>query len=176
MIDQQLAAVANTSAPSPRWRRPACSREDARSKLGATADNAVAQVPKSRNRCCRATACAIQQRDRTEQTDQQARFQVRGYTYSGKTEQPALDAIDNALKNLEPAGQLPEQHIANLQQAADSLKAYRAAVSQFRDSQVSVPRGNAWRLRATSCSTSARNSPNRKPWCATPMPPTPRTC
>ncbi len=70
---------------------------------------------------------------------QQARFQVRGYTYSGKTEaeQPALDAIDNALKNLEtlPA-KLPEQHIANLQQATDSLKAYRAAVSQFRDSQV----------------------------------------
>ncbi|MBI3907470.1 MAG: methyl-accepting chemotaxis protein, partial [Pseudomonas fluorescens] len=70
---------------------------------------------------------------------QQARFQVRGYTYSGKNEaeQPALDAIDNALKNLEslPA-KLPEEHIANLQQATDSLKAYRAAVSQFRDSQV----------------------------------------
>ena len=34
---------------------------------------------------------------------QQARYQVRGYTYSGKAEaeQPALDAIDNALKNLE---------------------------------------------------------------------------
>jgi hypothetical protein len=33
---------------------------------------------------------------------QQARFQVRGYTYSGKVdaEQPALDAIDNALKKI----------------------------------------------------------------------------
>ncbi len=70
---------------------------------------------------------------------QQARYQVRGYTYSGKAEaeQPALDAIDNALKNLESLpSKLPEQHIANLQQATESLKAYRAAVSQFRDSQV----------------------------------------
>lgn len=70
---------------------------------------------------------------------QQARFQVRGYTYSGKTEaeQPALDAIDNTLKYLENLpSTLPEQHTANLQQAAESLKAYRAAVSQFRDAQI----------------------------------------
>ena len=66
-------------------------------------------------------------------------FQVRGYTYSGKVEaeQPALDAIDNALKKItELEGQLPAQYQANLQEASVSLQAYRAAVSQYRDSQV----------------------------------------
>lgn len=70
---------------------------------------------------------------------QQSRFQVRGYTYSGKVEaeQPALDAIDNALKKItELQGQLPAQYQANLQEAGASLQAYRAAVSQYRDSQV----------------------------------------
>ncbi len=39
---------------------------------------------------------------------QQARFQVRGYTYSGKpeAEQPALDAIGNALKKTSKACRL----------------------------------------------------------------------
>ncbi|MCW1248337.1 methyl-accepting chemotaxis protein, partial [Pseudomonas sp. SAICEU22] len=54
-----------------------------------------------------------------------------------EAERPALEAIDNVLKYLEGLpGQLPEQHSAGLQQASESMKAYRAAVSQFRDSQV----------------------------------------
>ncbi|MCJ8204401.1 methyl-accepting chemotaxis protein [Pseudomonas sp. RGM2987] len=115
-------------------------RESARSKLGANADNAVAKVTEVEN--------AVRQGESVPQFDdvvvlskliQQARYQVRGYTYSGKAdaEQPALDAIENVLKNLESLpGKLPEQHAANLQQATESMKAYRAAVSQFRDSQV----------------------------------------
>ncbi|MFL6536212.1 MAG: methyl-accepting chemotaxis protein [Pseudomonas sp.] len=69
---------------------------------------------------------------------QQARYQVRGYTYSGQAsaEQPALDAIDNAMKTLDSlAPQLTDEHAAKLQQASESFKAYRAAVSQFRDAQ-----------------------------------------
>jgi methyl-accepting chemotaxis protein len=140
MIDQQLAAVSQYKQAFSAMVQAGANREDARSKLGATADNAVARVAEVEKSMLQGDSVA----DFNSVIDlskliQQARFQVRGYTYSGKTEaeQPALDAIDNALKNLEslPA-KLPGQHIANLQQAADSLKAYRAAVSQFRDSQV----------------------------------------
>ena len=140
LLDQQLAAISEYKRAFADLTQATAAREDARSKLGATADNAVARVAEVEK--------SMLQGDSVTQFNsvidlskliQQARFQVRGYTYSGKpeAEQPALDAIDNALKNLEslPA-KLPEQHIANLQQATDSLKAYRAAVSQFRDSQV----------------------------------------
>ncbi|MFJ7284293.1 methyl-accepting chemotaxis protein [Pseudomonas sp. NPDC099000] len=140
MIDQQLAAASEYKQAFTAMTQAGANREDARSKLGATADNAVARVAEVEKSMLQGDSVA----DFNSVIDlskliQQARFQVRGYTYSGKTEaeQPALDAIDNALKNLESLpSKLPEQHIANLQQATDSLKAYRAAVSQFRDSQV----------------------------------------
>ncbi|MDN3221282.1 methyl-accepting chemotaxis protein [Pseudomonas nunensis] len=140
MIDQQLAAVSQYKQAFIAMTQAGANREDARSKLGATADNAVAKVSEVEK--------ALLQGDSVAQFNsvvdlskliQQARFQVRGYTYSAKTEaeQPALDAIDNALKNLESLpGKVPEQFAANLQQATESLKAYRAAVSQYRDSQV----------------------------------------
>lgn len=140
MVDQQLAAVAEYKRAFGDMTQATVQREDARSKLGANADNAVAKVGEVEK--------ALLQGDSVAQYNavielskllQQARYQVRGYTYSGKAdaEQPALTAIENALKNLESLpSRVPEQHIANLQQATDSLKAYRAAVSQFRDSQV----------------------------------------
>uniref|UniRef100_UPI0030DBF542 methyl-accepting chemotaxis protein n=2 Tax=Pseudomonas sp. EA_5y_Pfl2_R50 TaxID=3088691 RepID=UPI0030DBF542 len=140
MVDQQLAAVAEYKRAFGEMTQATVQREDARSKLGANADNAVAKVSEVEN--------ALLQGDSVAQYNavielskllQQARYQVRGYTYSGKAdaEQPALTAIENALKNLESLPtRVPEQHVANLQQATDSLKAYRAAVSQFRDSQV----------------------------------------
>ena len=144
MIDQQLAAVSEYKQAFNAMTQAGATREDARGKLGATADNAVAKVADVEK--------SLLQGENVAQFNavvdlskliQQARFQVRGYTYSAKTEaeQPALDAIDNALKNIaslptQLPDQLTEQHNANLQQAAESLKAYRAAVSQFRDSQV----------------------------------------
>ncbi|RIJ07878.1 methyl-accepting chemotaxis protein [Pseudomonas sp. 91RF] len=139
-VDQQLAAVAEYKRAFADMVQAGANREDARSKLGATADNAVAKVAEVEKSMLQGDSVAqFNAVIDLSKLIQQARFQVRGYTYSGKTEaeQPALDAIDNALKNLEtlPA-KLPEQHIANLQQATDSLKAYRVAVSQFRDSQV----------------------------------------
>jgi len=140
MVDQQLAAVAEYRRAFNDMTQAGAHREDARSKLGATADNAVARVAEVEKSMLQGdSVAAFNSVIDLSKLIQQARFQVRGYTYSGKSEaeQPALDAIDNALKNLEslPA-KLPEEHIANLQQATDSLKAYRAAVSQFRDSQV----------------------------------------
>ncbi|BCX65737.1 methyl-accepting chemotaxis protein [Pseudomonas izuensis] len=140
MIDQQLAAVSQYKQAFAAMTQAGANREDARSKLGATADNAVAKVAEVEKSMLQGDS-VVQFNSVIDLSKliQQARFQVRGYTYSGKTEaeQPALDAIDNALKYLESLpSKLPEQHIANLQQATDSLKAYRAAVSQYRDSQV----------------------------------------
>ncbi|VVP38230.1 Methyl-accepting chemotaxis protein McpQ [Pseudomonas fluorescens] len=139
MIDQQLAALSQYKQAFAAMTQAGAMREDARSKLGATADNAVAKVAEVEKSMLQGdSVTAFNSVIDLSKLIQQARFQVRGYTYSGKSEaeQPALDAIDNALKNLEslPA-KLPEEHIANLQQATDSLKAYRAAVSQYRDSQ-----------------------------------------
>lgn len=140
MLNQQLEAVSEYRHAFTDMTQATANREAARAKLGATADNAVARVSEVEK--------ALLQGDSVTQFNsvielskliQQARFQVRGYTYSGKVEaeQPALDAIDNALKYLKALPEkLPEQHTANLQQATDSLIAYRAAVSQYRDSQV----------------------------------------
>ncbi|MFK3790059.1 methyl-accepting chemotaxis protein [Pseudomonas piscis] len=139
LVDQQVDAVAEYQKAFTDMTRATASRETARSQLGATADNAVARVAEVEK--------ALLQGDSVAQFNsvidlskliQQARFQVRGYTYSGKADarQPALDAIDNALGNLASLpSRLPEQHIANLQQASDSLKAYRAAVSAFSDAE-----------------------------------------
>ncbi|WRU63185.1 methyl-accepting chemotaxis protein [Pseudomonas veronii] len=142
LIDEQLAAVEQYKRAFSDMAQAGASREDARSKLGNTADNAVLKVTEVEK--------SLLQSDSVTQFNsvvdlskliQQARFQVRGYTYSGKVEaeQPALDAIDNALKKItELQGSLPAQYQANLQQASVSLQAYRAAVSQFRDSQVAT--------------------------------------
>ncbi|WLI07130.1 methyl-accepting chemotaxis protein [Pseudomonas sp. FP597] len=140
LIDDQLAAVDQYKRAFDAMVQAGANRENARSKLGDTADNAVLKVGEVEK--------TLLQGDSVSQFNsivslskliQQARFQVRGYTYSGKVEaeQPALDAIDNALKKIaELTGQLPEQFSSNLQQAGVSLQAYRAAVSQYRDSQV----------------------------------------
>ena len=140
LIDQQLASITQYKRAFADMSQATQNREAARSKLGASADNAVAKVAEVEKSMLQGDS-VIQFNSVIELSKliQQARYQVRGYTYSGRSdaEQPALDAVDNALKNLEslPA-KLPEQHLANLQQASESLKAYRAAVSDFRDSQI----------------------------------------
>ena len=140
LVEQQLEALNQYKKAFATMVQAGLKREGARSKLGDTADNAVAKIKE--------IEAALLQGDSITQFNsvvdlskliQQSRFQVRGYTYSGKTEaeQPALDAIDNALKKItELQGQLPAQYQANLQEAGASLQAYRGAVSQYRDSQV----------------------------------------
>ncbi|MEZ0197796.1 methyl-accepting chemotaxis protein, partial [Pseudomonas qingdaonensis] len=70
---------------------------------------------------------------------QQARFQVRGYTYSGNAEyqQTALNAIDQALAELRalPA-KVSAEHAASLDDAATAMGGYRDAVTQFGDAQL----------------------------------------
>ncbi|SEN34966.1 methyl-accepting chemotaxis protein [Pseudomonas sp. ok272] len=142
MLNQQLEAVSEYKHAFADMTQATANREAARAKLGSTADNAVARAAEVEK--------ALLQGDNVAQFNsvvelgkllQQARFQVRGYTYSGKADaqQPALDAIDNALNYLKTLpDQLPEHHAANLQQASDALIGYRAAVSQYRDSQVAT--------------------------------------
>ncbi|MBO0493301.1 methyl-accepting chemotaxis protein [Pseudomonas sp. Marseille-Q1929] len=142
LVDDQLVAVDQYRRAFEAMVQAGANRENARSKLGDTADNAVVKVGEIEK--------ALLQGDSVSQFNsvvdlskliQQARFQVRGYTYSGKVEaeQPALDAIDNALKKITGlTGQIPDQYSTNLQQASVSLQAYRAAVSQYRDSQVAT--------------------------------------
>ena len=142
LVDDQLVAVDQYRRAFEAMVQAGANRENARSKLGDTADNAVVKVGEIEK--------ALLQGDSVTQFNsvvdlskliQQARFQVRGYTYSGKVEaeQPALDAIDNALKKITGLnGQIPDQYSTNLQQASVSLQAYRAAVSQYRDSQVAT--------------------------------------
>ena len=139
LVEQQLEALGQYKKAFGTMVLAGLKREGARSKLGDTADNAVAKINE--------IEATLLQGDSVTQFNsvvelskliQQSRFQVRGYTYSGKTEaeQPALDAIDNALKKItDLQGKLPEQYQANLQEAGVSLQAYRAAVSQYRDSQ-----------------------------------------
>ena len=140
LVQQQLAAVADYRRAVTEITQATQARENSRTQLGATADNAVAKVADIEK--------ALLQGDSVAQFNsvielskllQQARFQVRGYTYSGKpeAEQPALDAIDNAIKDATRlAGTLPVEYTANLQQASESLQNYRAAVTSFRDAQV----------------------------------------
>ncbi|CAI8779582.1 MAG: methyl-accepting chemotaxis protein [Pseudomonas sp.] len=142
MIDQQLTAVSEYKLAFAAMTQAGASREDARSKLGANADNAVARVTEVEKSLLQGDNVAdFNNVVEVSKLLQQARYQVRGYTYSGKAdaEQPALDAIANALNSLESLpSKLPQQHTANLQQASEALKAYRAAVTQFRDSQVAT--------------------------------------
>ncbi|AVH36547.1 methyl-accepting chemotaxis protein [Pseudomonas monteilii] len=69
---------------------------------------------------------------------QQARFQVRGYTYSGNADfqQTALKAIDQALAELRALpSKVPAEHAASLDDAATAMGGYRDAVIQFGNAQ-----------------------------------------
>ncbi|OLY71361.1 chemotaxis protein [Pseudomonas sp. ATCC PTA-122608] len=142
VVEQQQDALGQYKKAFGAMVQAGLKREGARSKLGDTADNAVAKTNEVEKSLLQGDSVTLFNNVvDLSKLIQQARFQVRGYTYSGKVEaeQPALDAIDNALKKItDLSDQLPEQYRANLQEASVSLQAYRAAVSQYRDSQVAT--------------------------------------
>ncbi|MFK3797964.1 methyl-accepting chemotaxis protein [Pseudomonas sp. NPDC088444] len=114
-------------------------REAARANLGNTADAAVNEVNKIEE--------ALIQHDNILQFNsavgvskliQQARFQVRGYTFSGNPdfEKNATAAIDEAIIGVNTlAGDVSSQYIPQLQKANLALKGYGVAVGQYRDAQ-----------------------------------------
>ncbi|KPY35437.1 HAMP domain-containing methyl-accepting chemotaxis protein [Pseudomonas viridiflava] len=114
-------------------------REGSRSQMGDNADKAVEQANK--------IEAALLKEDNilafngivgVSKLIQQARFQVRGYTYSGKPEfeKNANQAIDDAVTGINTlAGDVSSEFAPTLQQAIAGLKGYRAAVGVYRDSQ-----------------------------------------
>jgi methyl-accepting chemotaxis protein len=116
------------------------SREASRGLMGDAADKSVAEIDK--------IEAALLQSDNILQFNdavsvskliQQARYQVRGYTYSGKAEfeKNANAGIDQALVGINTlAGSIPSTYLSGLQTATAGLKAYQAAVGQYRDGQL----------------------------------------
>ena len=139
LIGQQQAAVAEYKRGFVNLAEANQNREANRAQLIATANAAMASVALVEKSLLQGESVAqFNSVIELSKLIQQARFQVRGYTFSTKAEalQPALEAVDNALAYLTglPAA-LPEQHIAHLQQASEALKGYRVAVTQFAQAQ-----------------------------------------
>ena len=138
-LDKQQAAVREYQQAFAELKQAGQRREASRGLLGDSADKAAALIGKTQQRLLQAGD--IQQYQQTVETSallQEARFQVRGYTYSGKAEfqQTALTAIDQAMAVLKalPA-KLPAEYAASLDDAAEALAAYRDAVNQFGSAQ-----------------------------------------
>jgi methyl-accepting chemotaxis protein len=139
LLDAQIQAAADYRRAFDDMTRAIQVRETSRVNLGATADAAVDEVNKIEE--------ALIQHDNILQFNsavgvskliQQARFQVRGYTFSGNPdfEKNANAAIDEAIVGVNTlAGDVSSQYIPQLQKANLALKGYRAAVGQYRDAQ-----------------------------------------
>jgi methyl-accepting chemotaxis protein len=139
LLDAQIQAAADYRRAFDDMTKAIQARETSRVNLGATADAAVDEVNKIEE--------ALIQHDNILQFNsavgvskliQQARFQVRGYTFSGNPdfEKNANAAIDEAIVGVNTlAGDVSSQYIPQLQKANLALKGYLAAVGQYRDAQ-----------------------------------------
>ncbi len=139
-LAQQQDAVRQYQQSFAELRQAGQRREASRGVLGDSADKAAELLGKIQQRLLQAGD--IQQYQEAVQASallQQARFQVRGYTYSGKAEfqQTALNAIDQAVALLKalPA-RLPAEYAASLDDSASAMAAYRDAVNQFGTAQI----------------------------------------
>ncbi|WP_144175368.1 methyl-accepting chemotaxis protein [Pseudomonas sp. Kh13] len=138
-LEQQREAVRNYQQAFNELKQAGQRRQASRDVLGDSADKAVELVGRVQQRLRQGGD--INQYQRAVEVNsllQQARFQVRGYTYSGNAEfqQTALKAIDQALAELRalPA-KLPAEYATSLDDAATAMGGYRDAVSQFGDAQ-----------------------------------------
>ncbi|MDY7562953.1 methyl-accepting chemotaxis protein [Pseudomonas sp. CCC3.2] len=115
-------------------------REASRTHLGITADQAVKTVSGIEESLLQGDSILeFNNVVYLSKLIQQARFQVLGYTYSGKPEfeKSATAAIDEALVGLNSLpGSIPSEYLSRLKDASDALKAYRDAVGQYRDAQM----------------------------------------
>ncbi len=142
LIEQEEAALSAYRQAFGQLGQAYQAREAARTQLGASADAAVQAIGEIEQRIL--ADIALDEASRLDQyrqlselrlSVQQARFQVRGYTYSNdpSLEQAALSAVDTALAGQAKLGEtLGEDE--DLARVAVGLKAYRAAIGAFRSS------------------------------------------
>ncbi|MDP9556259.1 UNVERIFIED_ORG: methyl-accepting chemotaxis protein [Pseudomonas parafulva] len=138
-LEQQRDAVAAYQQAFAQLKQANVRREASRGVLGDSADKAVELVGRVQQRLLQAGDITQYQYAVTVNSVlQQARFQVRGYTYSGNADyqQTALKAIDQALDELRglPA-KLPAEFAAGLTDASTAMGGYRDAVMQFGEAQ-----------------------------------------
>ncbi|WP_425327094.1 methyl-accepting chemotaxis protein [Pseudomonas syringae] len=114
-------------------------REASRSQMGENADKAVDQADRIEAELLKEdNILAFNGIVGVNKLIQQARFQVRGYTYSGRPdfEKDANKAIDDAVTGINTlAGDISSAYSPMLQQAIVGLNGYRAAVGRYRDAQ-----------------------------------------
>ncbi|WP_408002892.1 methyl-accepting chemotaxis protein [Pseudomonas meliae] len=114
-------------------------REASRSQMGENADKAVDQADRIEAELLKEdNILAFNGIVGVSKLIQQARFQVRGYTYSGRPdfEKDANKAIDDAVTGINTlAGDISSTYSPMLQQAIAGLNGYRAAVGRYRDAQ-----------------------------------------
>ena len=146
LIDEQKAATADYRSAFAKLTQAYQSREAARGKLGSSADAAVALLVDIEGRVL--NDIMLDDATRLEQfrqlsklglSVQQARFQVRGYTYSSdpSLQQAAFDAVDQALKGLQELGATIGSDDEDLLAAEKALQAYRAAIAEFGNAMAS---------------------------------------
>lgn len=136
---QQSEAVREYQRNFGELKQSADAREAARAALGANADQAAALIAKVQQALLQGSDIQLfgSVVDAANLL-QQARFQVRGYTYSGeeKYQSTALTAIDQALNLIKALPErVPAEHRGDLGSAAEALAAYRGAVVQFGTAQ-----------------------------------------
>ncbi|MDZ5604155.1 methyl-accepting chemotaxis protein [Pseudomonas sp. RP23018S] len=138
-VEQQRDAIGQYRLAFDQLKQAAQRREASRKVLGDSADQAADLLSAFEQRLLQAGdigqyASAVL----AGQELQRARFEVRGYTYSGEAErqQTALVAIDKAVAVLaEVTTKLPAGYATTLQQAGQALAAYREAVTQVASAQ-----------------------------------------
>ena len=141
LLEKQVAATSEYRSAFAAMDQAVQAREAAREQLGSNADRAVARIGVVEQSLLQSADLAQYTAivDLSKQL-QQARFQVRGYTYSAapEAEQPAQDAITKALATIDTlAGQFPEQFSNDFKEATAGFLGYRAAVGHYHDALIS---------------------------------------
>ncbi|MBI6752387.1 methyl-accepting chemotaxis protein [Pseudomonas syringae] len=139
LLDVQIQATRDYRQSFEDMSKAIETREASRSQMGENADKAVDQANRIEAELLKEdNILAFNGIVGVSKLIQQARFQVRGYTYSGRPdfEKDANKAIDDAVTGINTlAGDISSNYSPMLQQAIAGLNGYRAAVGRYRDAQ-----------------------------------------
>ncbi|WP_419208876.1 methyl-accepting chemotaxis protein [Pseudomonas syringae] len=139
LLDVQIQATRDYRQSFEDMSKAIDTREASRSQMGENADKAVDQADRIEAELLKEdNILAFNGIVGVSKLIQQARFQVRGYTYSGRPdfEKDANKAIDDAVTGINTlAGDISSTYSPMLQQAIAGLNGYRAAVGKYRDAQ-----------------------------------------